>query len=118
MTTEDIKSALLLPDWLDCDLYEVVETVQKAFDWLGNGLIATPIGFRPWSGKVTAWYQENLYCDLGCLDCEYAYHHIDLETRPISGVFAVRRGAKVFDLVKESAGESFFPNEFKLINAL
>lgn len=114
MATEDVGAKLLLPNWQKYDIYQVVEKVSRHFDLIGGGLVATPTGFKPWDGNPTAWYQENEYCDMGCLDCEYAYTHIDLETRPISGVFAVQKGAKVFGLQKGSAGESYFPLHFKL----
>lgn len=105
---------LLLPDWRKHDIYQVIEKVERQIDLLGNAVFATPTGFKPWDGQKTAWPEERTYCDYGCLDCEYAYTRIVLETRPISGVFAVAKGAKVFDLIKMSAGNSCFPHNFVL----
>lgn len=107
---------MYLPNWENFDAYLVKEGEFSSIGLMGSQTWCIPTGFELLINPMaTAEYYFSTYCDAGCWGCDYEYEHLEWRTTPMSGVFLCEKGAKVVELRKCEAGESFFPEHFQLM---
>lgn len=113
VSDEDAIGYTQVENWQKYFCYVMAEKRRYQMGILGGGYIGEPTGqFRRFSG-VTAKIEYSTYCDMGCYDCGHEYEHADLIPSVVSGQFLCAE--KPVALRQFPAGNSFFPNHFKLI---